>query len=64
MKTHSNSRQEKVVIVAEIDEEWVTPLDTRMEMLGGVVDRHARWDVIDAQIGRLSIKLCQRAASF
>jgi len=42
----------KVAIVAEIDEEWVTPLDTRMEMLGGIVERRARWDVIDAQIDR------------
>jgi uncharacterized membrane protein len=42
----------KAAIVAEIDEEWVTPLDTRMELLGGVVDRRARWDVIDAQIDR------------
>lgn len=42
----------KVAVVAEIDEEWITPLDTRMEMLGGIVDRRARWDVIDAQIDR------------
>jgi uncharacterized membrane protein len=42
----------KVAIVGEIDEEWVTPLDTRMETLGGIVDRRARWDVVDAQIDR------------
>jgi uncharacterized membrane protein len=42
----------KVAVVAEIDEEWVTPLDTKMEKLGGIVDRRARWDVIDAQVDR------------
>jgi len=29
----------KCAVVAEVDEEWVTPLDTRMEALGGVVYR-------------------------
>jgi len=37
-------------VVAEIDEDWVTPLDTRMEALGGVVFRRARGEFIDAQI--------------
>jgi len=32
----------KVGLVAEIDEEWVTPLDTRMEQIGGVVFRRTR----------------------
>src|SRR5215470_9405106 len=27
----------KVAVVAEVDEEWTTPVDTRMETLGGVV---------------------------
>lgn len=31
----------KVALVAEIDEEWVTPLDTRMERIGGIVFRRA-----------------------
>ncbi len=35
----------KVAIVAEIDEEWTTPVDTRMEALGGVVFRRALWEV-------------------
>jgi len=35
----------KVAIVAEIDEEWTTPVDARMEALGGVVFRRALWDV-------------------
>jgi uncharacterized membrane protein len=42
----------KVAVVAEIDEEWVTPLDTRMEPLGGTVLRRARAEFIDAQIER------------
>ena len=40
----------KVAVVAEIDEEWVTPLDTRMESLGGIVFRRARAEFVDAQI--------------
>ncbi|MBX3276850.1 MAG: DUF1269 domain-containing protein [Acidobacteria bacterium] len=42
----------KVAVVAEIDEEWVTPLDTRMDALGGIVFRRARGEFIDAQIER------------
>lgn len=42
----------KVAVLAEVDEEWVTPLDTRMEALGGVVFRGARAEFIDAQIER------------
>ena len=33
----------KVAIVAEIDEEWTAPVDTRMEALGGTVFRRALW---------------------
>ena len=32
----------KCAVVAEVEEEWVTPLDTRMEALGGVVYRTLR----------------------
>ncbi len=35
----------KVAIIAEIDEEWTTPVDSRMETLGGVVFRRALWEV-------------------
>jgi uncharacterized membrane protein len=42
----------KVAVVAEIDEEWVTPLDARMEAIGGIVFRRARAEFIDAQIER------------
>jgi len=37
----------KVAIIAEIDEEWTIPVDTRMEALGGVVFRRALWEVRD-----------------
>ncbi len=32
----------KVAVVVDVDEDWVTPVDTRMESLGGVVFRTAR----------------------
>lgn len=35
----------KVALIAEIDEEWTTPVDTRMQALGGVVFRRALWEV-------------------
>jgi uncharacterized membrane protein len=40
----------KTAIVAEVDEDWVTPLDTRMDAFGGIVFRRARGEFIDAQI--------------
>ena len=42
----------KTAVVAEISEDWVTPLDTRMEALGGVVVREWRDDFVDAQMQR------------
>ena len=35
----------KVAVVAEVEEEWTTPVDTRMEALGGTVLRRALLDV-------------------
>ena len=32
----------KWAVIAEVDEDWVTPVDTRMEALGGVVHRTVR----------------------
>jgi uncharacterized membrane protein len=37
----------KVAVVAQVDEEWTTPVDTRMEALGGTVFRRALSDVTD-----------------
>jgi uncharacterized membrane protein len=36
----------KVAVVAEIEEDWTTPVDTRMESIGGVVFRRALSDVV------------------
>ena len=37
----------KVAVVAEIEEDWTTPVDTRMESIGGSVFRRALSDVQD-----------------
>lgn len=42
----------KYAIVADISEEWVTPVDTRMEALNGFVFRTARTSVEEAQRAR------------
>jgi uncharacterized membrane protein len=39
----------KVAVVAEIDEEWVTPVDVAMATLGGTVLRRARNEALEAQ---------------
>jgi uncharacterized membrane protein len=40
----------KTAVVAEIEEDWVTPLDTRMDAMGGEVFRRVRSDFVDAQV--------------
>jgi uncharacterized membrane protein len=42
----------KAAVVAEVWEEWVLPVDTRMEALGGIVLRRMRGEIVDAQIER------------
>lgn len=42
----------KSAIVAEVEEDWVTPLDSRMEACGGVVYRSWRDDLEDERIRR------------
>jgi uncharacterized membrane protein len=42
----------KAAVVAEVWEDWVLPVDTRMEALGGVVFRRMRGEIVDAQIER------------
>ena len=44
----------RVALVAEIDEEWMTPLDTRMEAIGGTVYRRALW-LVEEQARRKEI---------
>jgi uncharacterized membrane protein len=63
----------KCAVVAEVDEEWVTPIDTRMEALGGVVYRTPRTTVekdqwkretaaAKAQVEQLKIEQAQARA--
>ena len=37
----------KVAVVAEVEEDWITPVDTRMEAIGGTVLRRSLSDVED-----------------
>jgi uncharacterized membrane protein len=41
----------KVALIAEMDEEWVTPVDAAMEAAGGVVFRRARSEALESQFG-------------
>jgi len=41
------SGNNKVAVAAQVDEEWTTPVDTRMEALGGTVYRRALSEVTD-----------------
>lgn len=53
----------KVAVVAEIEEEWTTPVDTRMEALGGTVFRRAVWqvrdEILDQDIAAMKADLAQ-----
>ena len=40
----------KAAVIAEIDEDWVTPLNTRMEAIGASVEREWRSDFEEVQI--------------
>ena len=44
----------KVAVVAEVDEAWTIPVDTRMEALGGTVYRRALW-LVQEQVRREEI---------
>jgi len=44
----------KSAVIAEIDEDWVTPLNTRMEAIGGSVAREWRSDFEEAEIAKES----------
>ncbi|HUJ13574.1 MAG TPA: DUF1269 domain-containing protein [Thermoanaerobaculia bacterium] len=56
----------KVAVVAEVDEEWTTPVDTRMEALGGTVYRRAMWeareDLNQKEIAAMKADLAQLKA--
>ena len=50
-------RPSKSAVVAEIEEDWITPLDSLMDMLGGIVFRRVRAELSDAQLEREAIVL-------
>ena len=58
----------KAAVVAEVWEDWMLPVDTRMEALGGVVFRTTRRAVIDDQIEQdnaaLEAELAELEAEF
>ncbi len=43
---------DRAAVLAEVDEDWVTPVDVRMEKLGGLVFRRQRSEVVEEQIQR------------
>ncbi len=56
----------KVAVVAEVDEDWTTPVDTRMEALGGTVYRRSMWEVREIadqkEIAAMKVDLAQLKA--
>jgi uncharacterized membrane protein len=42
----------RTAVVADVDEDWTTPLDSRMSALQGIVLRRDRYEIIDEQIDR------------
>jgi uncharacterized membrane protein len=56
----------RAALIAQINEEWITPVDTRMEQLGGTVYRRALADVRDAvdekEIAAMKADLAQMKA--
>jgi uncharacterized membrane protein len=56
----------KAALIAQLDEEWITPVDSRVEALGGTVNRRALADVRDAvdekEIAAMKADLAQMKA--
>ncbi len=44
----------KAAVLAEVEETWVTPLDSRMRILGGLVFRRLKSEVVEDQLARES----------
>lgn len=44
----------KAAVIAEIDESWTVPVDTRLEALNAVVFRRLRYEVVEDQLARES----------
>ena len=58
----------KVAVIAEIDEDWTTPVDMRMEAIGGTVFRRALSDVKhtihDENVNAMKADLAQMKAEY
>ncbi|HZT42414.1 MAG TPA: DUF1269 domain-containing protein [Chthonomonadaceae bacterium] len=58
----------KVAVVADVDEDWITPLDTRMDALGGIVLREWRTDfegeLYEREVTARKAELAQLKAEF
>jgi hypothetical protein len=44
----------KAAVVAEVEETWTTPVDTRLHKLGGIIFRRLRSEVVEDQLVRES----------
>jgi uncharacterized membrane protein len=44
----------KVAVLAEVEESWTTPVDTRLHSLGGIVFRRLRGEIVADQVVRES----------
>jgi uncharacterized membrane protein len=51
----------KSAVLAEIDEDWVTPIDTKIGQLGGQVFRRPRYEVVEDQLALESAALNKEA---
>ncbi len=47
----------KVAILADVEESWTTPVDTRLHALGGIVFRRLRGEIVEDQLARESAAL-------
>lgn len=53
----------KTAIVAEIDETWTVPVDTKLEALNGMVFRRLQYEVVDDQLERESKAIAEEYKS-
>ena len=49
--------EDKVAVIADVEEGWTAPVDTRLESLGGMVFRRNRYEVAEDQLGRSAFEI-------
>lgn len=54
----------KAAVLAEVEESWVTPVDTRIAKAGGMVFRRLRFEVVDDQVARETAALKAEVTQF